>query len=61
MLYGENVYALEQVVVCHSMISDTFVMGDAVIAPLRHQNLLYRTQVIVIVRLVTQLTTNNAR
>ena len=37
---GEKEYALEQVVVCHSMISDTFVLGNAVVAPLRHQNLL---------------------
>jgi hypothetical protein len=39
MINGENMYALEQVVVRHSMISDTFVLGDAVIAPLRHQSL----------------------
>jgi hypothetical protein len=50
MLYGENVYALEQVVVCHSMISETFVVCDTVIAPLRHQSC-YKLSVCVTVRI----------
>ena len=40
MINGENIHALEQVFVRHSMTSNTFVVGDAVVAPLRHQNVL---------------------
>lgn len=34
-------YALKQVIICYSMVSDAFVLGNTIIAPLGHQSLKY--------------------